>query len=250
VSNADERHNRSFWDRDADAYQAAHGGLLRDAPAAWGAWRIPERTVGALGDVAGLDMLELGCGAAQWSIALQRLGAQPVGLDQSVGQLRHAQDELRAASVTFPLLLGSAEAIPVRADSFDVVFCDHGAMSFCEPDRSLPEVARVLRPAGRLVFCHSAPLLYLTYDPKEDRQTKTLQVDYFGMRRFAYGEGTVDYQLPYGEWIRRFRAHGFAVEDLIELQPPKGATTTYTDFVPYSWARRWPGEQIWKLRKS
>jgi hypothetical protein len=123
-------------------------------------------------------------------------------------------------------------------------------MSFCEPDRSLPEVARVLRPAGRLVFCHSAPLLYLTYDPKEDRQTKTLQVDYFGMRRFAYGEGTVDYQLPYGEWIRRFRAHGFAVEDLIELQPPKGATTTYTDFVPYSWARRWPGEQIWKLRKS
>ena len=26
---------------------------------------------------------------------------------------------------------------------------------------------------------------------------------------------------------------------------PKGATTTYTDFIPYRWARRWPAEQLW-----
>jgi SAM-dependent methyltransferase len=249
VTNDDERHNRAFWDRDADAYQAAHGELLRDAPAAWGAWRIPERTIGALGDVAGLDMLELGCGAAQWSIALHRLGARAVGLDLSGAQLRHARDDQRAASVSFPLVLGNGEAIPLRDGAFDVVFCDHGAMSFCDPDRTLPEVARVLRPGGRLVFCHSTPMLYLTYDPDADRQTTALQSDYFGIRRFAYGDGTVDYQLPYGGWIRRFRAHGFTVEDLVELRPPKGATTTYTDFVAYAWARRWPAEQIWMLTK-
>jgi SAM-dependent methyltransferase len=175
VTNDDERHNRAFWDRDADAYQAAHGELLRDAPAAWGAWRIPERTIGALGDVAGLDMLELGCGAAQWSIALHRLGARAVGLDLSGAQLRHARDDQRAASVSFPLVLGNGEAIPLRDGAFDVVFCDHGAMSFCDPDRTLPEVARVLRPGGRLVFCHSTPMLYLTYDPDADRQTTALQ---------------------------------------------------------------------------
>ena len=43
-------------------------------PEAWGVWRIPERDVAALGDVAGADVLEYGCGAAQWSLALSRRG--------------------------------------------------------------------------------------------------------------------------------------------------------------------------------
>jgi SAM-dependent methyltransferase len=138
----------------------------------------------------------------------------------------------------------------LRDESLDLVFCDHGALSFCEPDRSLSEAARVLRPSGRLVFCHSTPLLYLTYDAGKERQSRTLQVDYFDMRTFVYGEGTADFQLPYGEWIRLFRRHGFVVDDLVELRAPKGGTTTYTDFVPYQWARRWPAEQIWKLHKQ
>jgi hypothetical protein len=56
--------------------------------------------------------------------------------------------------------------------------------------------------------------------------------------------------LPYGEWIRLFRANGLVVEDLVELRPPEGATTTYTEFTSYEWARRWPAEQIWKVRKK
>jgi hypothetical protein len=30
---------------------------------------------------------------------------------------------------------------------------------------------------------------------------------------------------------------------------PEGASTTYTEFASYEWARRWPAEQIWKLRR-
>jgi SAM-dependent methyltransferase len=204
----------------------------------------------ALGDVQGLDVLELGCGAAQWAIALARVGARPVGLDVSHGQLRHARDAAATAGAHVPLVLASGEAVPLRDQSVDVVFCDHGAMSFCEPERSLAEAARVLRPEGRLVFSHSTPLLYLTYDARKERQSRSLQADYFDMRTFVYGEGTADFQLPYGEWIRLFRRHGFVIDDLVELRPPKGATTTFSDFVPYRWARRWPAEQIWKLHKE
>src|SRR5262249_37933086 len=82
-----ERRNREFWDADADAYQSAHAADLDRAPRAWGVWRIPEADVDALGDVVGRDVLEYGCGAAQWSIALARMGARPVGLDQSRSQL-------------------------------------------------------------------------------------------------------------------------------------------------------------------
>ncbi|MBV8950356.1 MAG: methyltransferase domain-containing protein, partial [Actinobacteria bacterium] len=178
-----ERHNRAFWDRDADDYQDAHGGTLHDAPRAWGVWRIPESEVGALGDVRGLDVLELGCGAAQWSIALANDGARPIGLDISIAQLRHA----RATGTRVPLVLGSGEAVPLRDGCVDLVLSDHGALSFCEPERSVAEVARVLRPSGRLVFCHTAPLVYMTYDARRERQSRSLQGDYFGMRSFVYG---------------------------------------------------------------
>lgn len=250
MSSEHERHNRAFWDRDADDYQEMHGAELLDAPCAWGVWRVPEDEIDALGDVDGLDVLELGCGAAQWSIALAGAGARPVGLDLSAVQLRHARHAAADAGARVPLVLASGESVPLRDGSFDLVFCDHGAMSFCEPDRSLAEVARLLRPSGRLVFCHTTPLVYLTYDERRERQSRSLQMDYFSMRTFVYDEGTVDFQLPYGEWIRLFRTHGLVVDDLVELQAPKAATTTYTDFVPYRWARRWPAEQIWKLHKS
>ncbi len=46
----------------------------------------------------------------------------------------------------------------------------------------------------------------------------------------ARATGTVDFQLPYGEWIRCFRRHGLVVDDLVELRAPKQAATSYDDF--------------------
>ena len=246
-----ERRNRAFWDADADDYQAAHQPDLRpDRARAWGAWRVPEVEVSILGAVAGLDVLEYGCGGAQWSIALAEDGAAPVGLDLSQAQLRHARGRQAEHRVEFPLVVASGEATPFRDASFDLVFCDHGAMSFCDPAVSVPEVARLLRPGGRLAFCLATALLYLTYDRRRDRQSRRLRGDYFEMRCFDSRDGTVDFQVPYGEWLRLFRANGLVVEDLVELRPPPDATTTYTDFVPLAWARRWPAEEIWSLRRE
>ena len=238
-----ERHNRAFWDADADDYQDAHGEGLAAAPRAWGAWRIPEADLDVLGDVRGRDVLEYGCGAAQWSVALAADGARVVGLDQSARQLRHAHGSEVA------LVQASGEATPFAAGSFDVVFCDHGAMSFCDPTVTVPEVARVLRSGGLLAFCHATPLLYLTWDAGAEYQSDRLHRSYDELGRMDFGDGTIDFQVPPGDWVRLFRRHGFVVEDLIELRPPAGATTTYTDFVPSEWARRWPAEQIWKVRK-
>ncbi len=244
-----EQRNRAFWDADADDYQALHGEQLAGGRR-WGTWAIPDDDVGVLGDVGGLDVLELGCGGAQWSIALARDGARAVGLDQSRAQLRHARDAVGAAAVRVPLVCASAEAVPFADASFDLVFCDHGAMSFCEPARSVPEVARVLRAGGRLVFNKATHLMYLTYDWRRRRQDTRLGVGFFEQRVFSTGEGSVDFHVGHGEWIRLFRAHGLAVEDLVELRAPEDPTTTYVDFVPHDWARRWPAEEIWTVRKT
>lgn len=246
---ADHEHtNRAFWDADADAYQAAHGAQL-DRPKVWGVWSIPETDLGVLGDTTGLDVLELGCGAAQWAIALAGDGATVVGLDQSRGQLRHAVARRDAAGAPVPLVCASGESIPVADAAFDLVFCDHGALSFCEPAVIVPEVARVLRPGGRLVFNHATLLHSLCYDDERDEQDERLHRPYHGARRYDWGDGTIDFHLPYGDWVRCFRDSGFVIEDLVELVPPDDATTTY-DVVPADWARRWPAEEIWVVRKD
>lgn len=249
TSGQHERHNRDFWDADADDYQSLHGDDLRARARAWGAWRVSESGLRVLGAVDGLHMLELGCGAAQWSIALAGDGALPVALDQSVVQLKHATANRESAGVTLPFVAASGEATPFRDASFDVVFCDHGAMSFCDPRVIVPEVARLLRPDGLLAFCHATPLVYLTWDERRERQDTRLHRSYWELGRMYFGEGTVDFQVPHGEWIRLLRDYGLAVEDLIELRAHEDATTTYDDFVPDAWARRWPAEQIWKARK-
>jgi SAM-dependent methyltransferase len=249
VTSDHERRNREFWDDDADAYQAAHAPQLERAT--WGVWEIPETELRLLGAVRDLDVLELGCGDARWSVHLARDGARVVALDQSRGQLRHAQVLVAATAPQVPLLCASAEAVPLTAASFDLVMCDHGAMSFCEPERAVAEVARLLRPGGRLVFSHTTPWPYLAWNFGKERVGRRLRRSYFGIRRFddGAGEGTVDFQLPYGEWIRCFRRHGLVVDDLVELRAPKHASTSYEDFDAH-WARRWPAEQIWVTHKQ
>ena len=74
-------------------------------------------------------------------------------------------------------------------------------------------------------------------------------LDYFGIHRFDDTDGSVLFQLQYGDWIRLFRRTGFTVEDLIELRPAAGAESSYRDDDDRAWARRWPMEQIWKLRR-
>jgi hypothetical protein len=65
----------------------------------------------------------------------------------------------------------------------------------------------------------------------------------------ALGEGTIDWALPPGEWIRVLNTCGFDVLDCIELCAAPDARTTYTDYAPPKWARRWPAEWIWKARR-
>lgn len=122
--------NRAMWDAYSDEYQAKHAEALdKTGGLTWGSSETPESALQVLGDVAGKDILELGCGAAQWSIGLVRAGARPVGLDLSARQLEHARRLMTQAGVDFPLLHASAEAVPLPDCSFDVVFCDHGAMT-------------------------------------------------------------------------------------------------------------------------
>jgi ubiquinone/menaquinone biosynthesis C-methylase UbiE len=241
--------NQRLWEAQSDEYDRLHAKVLAgDLAMSWGLWRIPEAELQILGAVSDLDILELGCGAARWSAALAQAGARPVGLDSSPRQLEHARKVMEEAGVTLPLVLASAEAVPLADASFDIVFCDWGAMTFCDPYLTVPEVSRLLRPGGLFAFCSSTPFFHVCYDQEADEAREKLRHDYFGLHRVEWDD-EVNFDLPYGEWIRLFHRCSLVVEDLIETQPPVDATTSYRSEEAIAWARRWPMEQIWRVRK-
>lgn len=248
------RKNRLHWEAHSAEYQHSNGPQLnRWDRLGWGTYDIPEDDVKALGDVEGLDALEYGCGACQFGIKTAMRGARVTGIDFSAAQLRHGARHMAETGVRFPVAQANGERLPFTDGVFDLVFCDHGVMGFADPYRTLPEVARVLRPGGRFVFNMPTPILWLAWGDEDLPPTPEMRRDYFGLRRADVDDPawrTTEFQLTYGDWIRVFRENGFSVEDLIELRPAQDATTTYTDYAPLEWARRFPAEHIWKVRKA
>jgi SAM-dependent methyltransferase len=245
----DAQRNRRAWDAKAAEYQAEHAAQLTADEPVWGIWAIPERELQVLGNVRGKDVLELGCGAAQWSILLAKRGARPVGLDNSARQLEHARRLMAEAGVDFPLVHASAERVPLPDESFDVVFCDHGALSWCDPYLAVPESARVLRGGGFLAFSVTSPIAFLCWNPETDVMEARLHRTAFGGRRHENSDGSVEFRLTNAHWIELFREQALVVVDLIEPQPPADAKSTYWHESELEWARQWPSDSIWVVRK-
>jgi SAM-dependent methyltransferase len=255
MSREDVRRNLAGWEADADDYQARNASQLnRWDRLGWGTYDVPEDEIHALGEVRDLDVLELGCGAAQCGIRVARMGAgSVVGLDFSERQLAHARRNIAATESPMRLVRANAEELPFGDGSFDLVFCDHGATSFTDPRVTIPEAARVLRDGGLLAFNIASPFIEVFWGDDDAPPTDRLRRSYFGLGREEHPDGdgvSVQHNYPYGEWIRIIRGAGFVIEDLIELRPGEDATSTYADYAPYEWARDYPGENIWKARKA
>ena len=131
-------------------------------------WDILEDDISALGDVDGVEALELGTGAAQFGIKVAIRGARIVGLDFSANQLAQAVANMAETGVRFPLVRASAEELPFADGSFDLVFCDHGATTFTDPRVTVAEAARVLRPGGMFVFDIATPFIAIAWGDDDE----------------------------------------------------------------------------------
>jgi SAM-dependent methyltransferase len=218
----------------------------------YGIFQIPEAEIGALGDVNGLDVVELGCGTAYVSAWLARRGARPVGVDPTPAQLETARRMQVETGLEFPLVQAAAEDVPLPDESFDLAVSEYGASIWADPYKWIPEAARLLRPGGRLVFLRNSTLVILCM-PDVGVAQEQLQRPQFGMHRFEWPEeegGGVEFHLAHGAWIDLLRESWFDVERLIELQAPADAEDPgYYSFVTADWARKWPAEEIWVARK-
>ena len=243
--------NRTLWDDLAVEYVTGGERSWAQPEPTWGIWGVPEADVGMLpAELAGRDAIELGCGTAYVSSWLARRGARVVGIDNSAAQLATARRLQREHGIDFPLLHGNAETVPLPDASCDFAISEYGACLWADPQRWIPEASRLLRSGGRLHFLVNSFVLMLCMHEQDGvAADERLRRPAFGMGRVEWpGDHGVEFHLSHGDWIRLLGRHGFVVEDLVEVRPPADASSHYP-FVTLDWARRWPSEEVWKVRK-
>jgi SAM-dependent methyltransferase len=211
----------------------------------WGVWQIPESELNVIGDVDGLDVIDLGCGTGYFSAWLTRRGARVVGIDPTPAQLETARRMQREMGIEFELIEGIGEDVPKPDASFDLVLSEYGASIWADPYRWIPEAARLLRPGGRVIFLCNSTLSVLTMTLKG--ASTELQRPHKGMHKIEWPDThEVEFHIGHADWFELLHANEFVVDRLLELFAPEGSEThSYYDYVTPEWARQWPAEEVW-----
>jgi ubiquinone/menaquinone biosynthesis C-methylase UbiE len=243
--------NRDLWTRSNAEYTDAQAteAWARDE-ITWGIWRTPESELNVLPDVAGKDVIELGCGTAYFGAWLRKRGARRVvGIDVTPAQLATARRLDAESGLGLELIEGNAEAVPLTDEQFDLAVSEYGASIWCDTARWIAEAARLLRPGGELVFMRNSTIATLCVGGDGYKVTERLARAQKDLYKLDWGDA-VEFQPPHGELIRILRQSGFEILDLVELYAPAGAEQhPYYDYVGPEWGTRWPAEEIWKARK-
>ncbi|MDI2126264.1 class I SAM-dependent methyltransferase [Yinghuangia seranimata] len=248
------RAGRSWWDANADEYQAEHGDFLGDARFVWGPEGLDEQDAQLLGDVEGRRILEVGAGAAQCARNLAARGAYPVALDLSYRQLQHSRRIDAAVGLDVPVIQADAAALPFADESFDTAFSAYGALPFSpEGAKIMREVHRVLKPGGRWVFSLTHPIRWaFPDDPGEGGLTAAYS--YFDITPYVEededGHATyVEHHRTLGMRVREAAAAGFRIVDLIEPEWPEALTQVWGGWSPTR-GRKLPGTAIFVCDKD
>jgi len=100
--------------------------------------------------------LEVGCGAARTSLYFAKRGYKTTLLDQSKKVLGIAKKNYKKESSKGTFIVGDAEKLPFKANSFDVVMSFGLLEHFKDPPQAIDEMGRVLKPGG-LFFADIVP---------------------------------------------------------------------------------------------
>lgn len=211
-----KKQNEMAWDKLSKHYQQSRRISLQNVH--YGAYAPGENQLRIIGDVSGLDILEIGCGGGQNSIILKKQGANSViGIDQSENQLKYARTLAATLDIHVKFLKMDMEDMSELEDgSFDLILSSHAMNYASDIKRVFEECNRLLRNSGRLVTCLSHPLWVVL----ESVLTKN---DPSGLVNYFEGIDDIwDWEFAPGEPIATFHSKSWRLEHIINGLIEKG----------------------------
>jgi demethylmenaquinone methyltransferase/2-methoxy-6-polyprenyl-1,4-benzoquinol methylase len=134
---------REMFDRIAPRYDALNRVMSVGLDQRWRRRALEKISVGP-DDL----VLDLACGTGDFCELAKNRGARVVGVDFALQMLRTA----RSRGLDFASVQGDGEWLPFRSSSVDVVTCGFALRNFVLLDAVMREIARVVRPGGRIAL--------------------------------------------------------------------------------------------------
>ncbi|MCA9847363.1 MAG: class I SAM-dependent methyltransferase [Dehalococcoidia bacterium] len=240
---------RAAWDHAADAY----AGFQADGGDYYRLDFFGPAQVEACGEVAGLRLLDVGCGSGYFSRQMASRGARVAGIDISAEMLRHARalEEEAPLGIDYrhvdALLIGET----FEPASFDMATSCVALQDMPDIPRVLGGIARALKPGGRFVNCIVHPGTDMRHrewvtDEHGERIALALggyfeegPIEYeWAGEKFAYTFATSAYHATMERWFGWYHAAGFTLRAYYEPKPSAEALAAHPDLldallVPY-----------------
>jgi ubiquinone/menaquinone biosynthesis C-methylase UbiE len=212
-----------YWDEASGWYQKSS--KIEANSAHYGPYAPNENKLRLLGNVKGKNILEIGCGGGQCSIAFAKEGAECTGLDSSREQLNYAEALARKNKVSVKFIRHDIQNLKgFKPNNYDIVFSAFALQYVPDLAKCFKEASRVLKKGGLFVFSFDHPF-YLSISPKtfkiERSYNKSGRIE--NMETWSDGSKHkfIMYTRKIGEIYGSLLKTGFYVERIIEPFNPK-----------------------------
>ena len=202
------------WDRHSDDYQAAHN--IPTHYIHYGPHCPTEDDLGLLGDVSGKNVVELGCGGGQCSIAFAKMGARVTAVDISDKQLSYARRLASKENVKVKFLKADIEHLSaIPEGSQDVAFSAYAFQYIKNLREGLDGVYSLLKSGGIFVFSLDHPFYWCF--PENIMELRVVRSYFDGNSR--RGDLGQEYPRSISELFNALFESGFIVATIVEPKP-------------------------------